>query len=481
MQFRDDFLWGGATAANQFEGGFREGGKGLSTADVISNGTRKEPRKISLNMDPSLYYPSHQASDFYHHYKEDIALMGEMGFKVYRMSIAWTRIFPQGDEETPNEEGLLFYDHVFDELKRYGIEPMVTLSHYEMPLELTKKYNGWADRRVIDFFMKYCRVVFERYRDKVKYWLTFNEINSAMFAAGGYMGLGILNDQEKEQISLHDQKDIPDVRFQGLHHALLASAKAVKLGHEINPDFRIGCMLAMLVYYPYSCNPQDMIKSQQEWQKFNYYCGDVQVRGAYPSFSKRIWKEWGVQIRMEEGDEQILKEGTVDFISLSYYMSNCVSSDLTKECTEGNIVGGVKNPYLKTTDWGWQIDPDGLRYTLNEIYGRYNCPIIIVENGLGAYDQVEEDGTIHDPYRIEYLRDHIEAIGQALEDGVDVFGYTPWGCIDLVSSGTGEMKKRYGFVYVDADDYGNGSFARSRKDSFYWYKKVIASNGRDLD
>lgn len=478
MRLPEQFLWGGATAANQFEGGWQEGGKGPSIADALSNGDRTNPRKISLEINPELYYPSHIASDFYHHYKEDIALMGEMGFRVYRMSIAWSRIFPTGEEEEPNEAGLTFYDDVFDELKKYGIEPLVTLCHYEMPLALTQKYNGWADRRMIGLFEKYCRVVFTRYRDKVKYWLTFNEINSALIPAGAYLGLGIVNEGTT---SIADQKDIPALRFQGLHHAFVASARAVKLGHEINPDFQIGCMLAMLVYYPLTCNPADVLACQQEWQKYDYYCGDVQLRGAYPCFARRLWKQWGVQVQMEEGDEQCLKEGAVDFLALSYYMSNCISSAAGKECTEGNLVGGVRNPYLKATDWGWQIDPDGLRYTLNDMYGRYQKPIIVVENGLGAYDKQEEDGQIHDDYRMEYLEQHIRAIEDAAEDGVDVFGYTPWGCIDLVSAGTGEMKKRYGFVYVDSDDMGNGTFSRTRKDSFYWYKKVIASNGADLD
>ena len=478
MSFNDKFLWGGSTAANQFEGGWNEDGRGPSIADMMSNGSLHDARKITRVLDENLYYPNHKASDFYHHYKEDIALLAEMGFKSFRMSISWSRIYPTGEEETPNEKGLEFYDKVFDELNKYGIEPIVTLSHYENPFYLTEKYNGWVSRHLVDLFEKYCNTVFTRYKDKVKYWLTFNEINAGVYAFGGYMGLGILNEGTT---STFNQIDIPSLRFQALHHQFVASAKAVILGHKINPEFKIGCMVALTANYAYSSNPLDQIKNQQSWEYCNYYCGDVQVRGEYPYFAKRIWKENNVNLVMEEGDLEILKEGTVDFFSFSYYMSNCVSTDDTLLKTAGNLFGGVKNPYLKANDWGWQIDPSGLRFTLNELYSRYQIPLMIVENGIGAIDKLEDGNKIHDPYRIEYLREHIKAMDDAVNvDGVDLIGYNPWGCIDLVSAGSGEMKKRYGFVYVDADDYGNGTFNRYKKDSFYWYKKVIASNGEDL-
>ena len=478
MSFKEGFLWGGATAANQFEGGWNEGGKGPSGADMMTNGTHTTPRIITKTIEEGLYYPNHIASDFYHHYKEDSALMAEMGFKTFRMSIAWTRIFPKGIEDEPNEAGLKFYDDVFDELNKYGIEPLVTISHYEMPFYLTEHYDGWVSRKVVDLFVKYCEVIFKRYQDKVKYWLTFNEINCGTMPLGNFMSLGILNEGTRDFTT---QVDIPQLRFQGLHHQFIASAKAVKLGHEINPDFKIGCMIAYMQNYPYTCHPQDVLKCQKEKEMCNFYCGDVQVRGEYPYFAKRFWKENDIHIKMEPGDEVILKEGTVDFYSFSYYMSNCVSHDPNKEGTSGNLMGGVKNPYLDASDWGWQIDPDGLRYTLNELYARYELPLMVVENGLGAFDKVEEDGSIHDSYRIDYLRKHIKCMEEAVEDGVDLWGYTPWGCIDLTSASTGEMGKRYGFVYVDSDDLGNGTFNRSRKDSFYWYKKVIESNGKDLD
>ena len=477
MTFPAGFLWGGATAANQVEGGFDKGGKGLSIADLLSNGTHQRSRIISETEEPDLYYPNRIASDFYGHYKEDIALMAEMGFKAYRMSIGWTRIYPTGEEETPNQEGLDFYKAVFEELRKYGIEPIVTLSHYEMPAALTDKYNGWADRRVIDLFVKYAKTVMEYYRDDVKYWLTFNEINCGCLPLGNYMSLGIRNPGTRDFLN---QVDDISTRYQGLHHQFLASALTVAEGHKINPDFRIGNMIAMMPVYPLTCNPKDLLLYQRNWREMQYYCSDVQVRGAYPYFAPKYWKDHGITLNIAEGDAEILKQGTVDFMSFSYYQTNCVTEDKSVDNTSGNLLGGAKNPYLESSEWGWQIDPDGLRFTLNELYSRYGIPLLIVENGLGAKDVLEADNTVHDPYRIEYLRKHIIAMNEAIEDGVDLFGYTWWGCIDLVSASTGEMAKRYGFIYVDSDDYGNGTFNRYRKDSFYWYKKVIASNGEDL-
>ena len=478
MGFRSDFLWGGATAANQYEGAWAVDGKGPSTADMCTNGSNVSPKRITREFEADAFYPSREASDFYHRYQEDIRLFAEMGFKVYRMSIAWTRIFPTGLEDAPNEDGLAFYDKVFDECQKYGIEPMVTISHYEMPYGLTKAYNGWAGRECIDCFMKYCGVIFERYQDKVKYWLTFNEINSAMQTVGNFLSLGILN----EGTSIFtDQVDIPQLRFQGLHHQFIASAKAVKLAHEKYPQFKIGNMICFTASYPYTCNPDDILLTQKQMRERNWYCSDVMVRGEYPAFAKRLWQENGVTLQMEDGDLEILKEGTVDFYTLSYYMTNCIGTDPTAEHTSGNVTSGLKNPYLQASDWGWQIDPKGLRYSLNEIYDRYQIPLMVVENGLGAYDKLESDGSIHDTYRIDYLRQHIAQMKEAVEDGVDLMGYTPWGCVDLVSMSTGEMAKRYGLVYVDKNDDGTGTLDRIRKDSFYWYQKVIATNGEALD
>ncbi|MGF2052394.1 MULTISPECIES: glycoside hydrolase family 1 protein [Enterococcus] len=474
MTFPKDFLWGGATAANQVEGGWQAGGKGPAGPDMLTSGDNNSSRLITETIDPTKFYPSHEASDFYHHYKEDIALFAEMGFKMYRMSIAWSRIFPTGEEDTPNEEGLAFYDQVFAELKRYKIEPLVTISHYEIPYHLVQKYNGWASREVIDLFTKYATVLFKRYQGVVKYWLTFNEINCGQMVMGNYMSLGILNGSVSQ--AFLNQKDDTRIRYQALHHQLVASAKAVEIGHQIDDQNQIGCMIAGITSYPRTCDPADVIKAMNSMQLENFLCGDVQVRGEYPGFAKRFFEEEGLQIDITVEDEKVLKNGTVDFYTFSYYMSNCVSNDETKKGTQGNLVGGVKNPYLETTEWGWQIDPQGLRYMLNVIWDRYQVPIMIVENGLGAIDEL--DGTkVHDSYRINYLKEHILQMEEAIKDGVNLIAYTPWGCIDLASMSTGEMKKRYGFIYVDRNDDGTGDFSRYKKDSFYWYQKVIQSNG----
>lgn len=474
--FPDGFLWGGATAANQVEGGFHEGGKGPNLADVLPGGKENRLKLLSdtgfdFEMDTDKYtYPNHEAIDFYHHYKEDIALFAEMGFKTFRMSIAWSRIFPKGDELEPNEEGLAFYDRVFDELAKYDIEPLVTIAHYETPLHLIKEYGGWRNRKLVEFFERYVTVIFNRYKDKVKYWLTFNEINGATHMP--LFGLGF--SPENEETRLQDS-------FQGLHHQFVASAKAVKLGHEIIPGSQIGCMLLYAPVYAYDSNPENVLYAKKESLLFNNFCGDVQVRGEYPNFIDRYFQENDINIEMEDGDLALIKEGTVDFISLSYYMSRTDKKNKTpEELGQGNLIGGVKNPFLEASDWGWEIDPKGLHIALMELYGRYQVPLFVVENGLGAYDKVEEDGSVNDDYRINYLREHIRAMGEAIKDGVELMGYTAWGCIDLVSASSGEMSKRYGFIYVDKQDDGSGSFDRSRKKSFYWYKNVIATNGEEL-
>ncbi|WP_138417751.1 glycoside hydrolase family 1 protein [Aquibacillus sediminis] len=476
VKFPEGFLWGGATAANQLEGAYQEGGKGLNLADVLPGGKENRLKLLSstgfdFEIDKSKYtYPNHEGIDFYHRYKEDIALFAEMGFKTFRMSIAWSRIFPNGDELEPNEEGLAFYDRVFDELAKYNIEPLVTIAHYETPLHLIKEYGGWRNRKLVEFFERYVTVLFNRYKDKVKYWLTFNEINGATHMP--LLGLGF--SPESEETRLQDS-------FQGLHHQFVASAKAVQLGHEIIPGSQIGCMLIYAPVYSYDSNPENVVYAQQEARIFNNFCGDVQVRGEYPSFIDRYFRENDVNIEMEEGDLELIKEGTVDFISFSYYMSRTDKKNKTpEEIGQGNLIGGVKNPFLKASDWGWEIDPVGLRVSLNELYGRYQKPLFVVENGLGAYDKVEEDGSINDDYRIDYLREHIRAMGEAVDDGVELMGYTSWGCIDLVSASSGEMSKRYGYIYVDKQDDGSGTFERSRKKSFFWYKNVIATNGQEL-
>ena len=472
--FPNGFLWGGAVAANQCEGGYLEGNKGLATIDVVPVGKDRFPVMLGkmkmFECDNEHYYPSHEAIDFYYNYKEDIALLAEMGFKTFRLSIAWTRIFPNGDDASPNEEGLKFYDNVFDECKRYGIEPLVTIAHFDVPMNLVKTIGGWKNRKMVDYYIKYCKVIFNRYREKVRYWLTFNEINMLIHLP--FVGAGLVFEEGEDEQA---------IKYQAAHHQLVASAKATKIAHEINPDFKIGCMLAAGNTYANTCAPQDVLKSMEK-DRENYLFIDVQSRGEYPNYAKKMFERMNIEIRVEYGDEEILKENTVDFISFSYYSSRLTSADpeINAE-TAGNVFATLKNPYLNASEWGWQIDPLGLRITLNSLYDRYQKPLFIVENGLGAVDSADENGNIADDYRIEYLRDHIKAMKDAVnEDGVELIGYTTWGCIDLVAASTGQMKKRYGFIYVDKDDDGNGTLERRRKKSFYWYKEVISSNGEKL-
>ncbi|MCD7840059.1 MAG: family 1 glycosylhydrolase [Erysipelotrichaceae bacterium] len=491
MCFPQNFYWGGATAANQVEGAYLDDGKLDSTADHLTLGSRQKARKFTDVIDENEVYPSHKASDFYHHYKEDIALMAEIGFKMYRMSINWSRIYPHGDDEKPNEKGIEFYRNVFTELKKYNIEPLVTISHYELPYHLSKEYNGWYGRECIDFYMNYCKTIFKEYDGLVKYWLTFNEINSAIMDGNSFFATGVQSIKNKDMASgVLDSDDInvePEVenikqiQYQSLHHMFVASAKVVKYAHDHYPNYRMGCMIGGVCQYPYTCDPNDILLSLKARQNIFWYCSDVMINGKYPSYAKRYFNENNIDLKMQDDDLDTLKNGSVDFYTFSYYATGCVTTHEESNKTTGNLVFGVANPYLQTSQWGWQIDPVGLRYFLNEIYDRYHIPIIIAENGLGQVDKLEDDNTIHDDYRIDYLREHIKAMNEAINDGVDLIGYTMWGCIDLTAASTGEMKKRYGFIYVDADDYGNGTYNRYRKDSFYWYKKVIASNGADLD
>lgn len=464
--FPKNFLWGGAVAANQCEGAYQEDGKGLSVQDVLPRGIRGSRTKLPTEENLKL-----EAIDFYHRYPQDIKMFAEMGFKVFRTSIAWSRIFPKGDEEQPNEAGLEFYDRVFEECRKYGIEPLVTLSHYETPLYLAETYNGWTDRRMIGFYERYVRTVFKRYRGKVKYWLTFNEINSLLHAP--FMSGGIANMQGLTEQDL----------YQAAHHELVASALATKIGHEMMPDAMIGCMILSMPTYPLTPSPDDVIAAMDAEHR-NYFYGDVHVRGKYPGYMKRYFREHGIQIQFAPEDEEILKN-TVDFVSFSYYMSVCATSDPEKQKKGlGNLLGGVPNPTLKASDWGWQIDPKGLRYVLNMFYDRYQKPLFIVENGLGAVDVLIEDEngnkTVEDDYRIQYLKDHLIQVGEAIQDGVEIMGYTSWGCIDVVSASTAELKKRYGYIYVDRNDDGTGTMERYKKKSFYWYQKVIESNGEVL-
>jgi 6-phospho-beta-glucosidase len=482
--FSKTFLWGGAIAANQAEGAWNIDGKGLSVADVGlykpnvdvedyegHQAISSKAIEVAMQDTSDKNYPKRRGIDFYHRYKEDLALFAEMGFKALRVSIAWSRIFPTGEEAEPNEKGLQFYFDLFTEMKRLNIEPIVTLSHYEMPLALSVKYNGWVERKVVDCFVKFSKVCFLRYKDLVKYWLTFNEIDS--IHRHPFTTAGIVPDrcpEGKEEA----------VVYQALHHQFVASALVTKDCHEIIPGSQVGCMLTKLTTYPNTCNPEDVAVTLQR-NLHNYFYADVQVFGEYPVLIERMLEQKNIHIHMEPNDREILKQHTVDYVSFSYYMSLTESAKEGLERSSGNTIMGVKNPYLPSTEWGWQIDPVGLKISLIELYDRYKKPLIIVENGMGAVDRVEPDGSIHDDYRIDYFRAHLQQMKEAVEAGVELFGYTSWGCIDLISASTSQMSKRYGFIYVDQDDEGNGTLSRTRKDSFYWYKKVIESNGEDLD
>lgn len=459
--FPDDFLWGGAVAANQVEGAYLEDGKGLSTSDVQPQGVFG-PVVERVAGDSGI---KDVAIDFYHRYPEDIKLFAEMGFSCLRVSIAWTRIFPNGDEQVPNEAGLAFYDRLFDELATHDITPLVTLSHYEMPWGLVKQYGGWGSRQTITFFERYARTVFARYREKVKLWLTFNEINMSLHAP--MTGVGLPETSSKGEV------------YQAIHHQLVASALAVKACHEIIPDAKIGNMLLGGLMYPLTCRPEDVLEALQENRAWQFF-GDVQCRGAYPGYMLRFFRDNGIQIDITDADREALKS-TVDFISFSYYMTGCVTTDEElNQQARGNILSMVPNPHLASSEWGWQIDPVGLRTLLNVLWDRYQKPLFIVENGLGAKDKPDADGVVQDDYRISYLNDHLVQVREAIDDGVEVMGYTSWGPIDLVSASKAELSKRYGFIYVDRDDSGKGTLARSRKKSFYWYKEVIATKGASL-
>lgn len=488
-EFPKGFLWGGAIAANQAEGAYNVDGRGLVQTDVTTGGSVDTPRyttfidkdghpgKVatmghmghipegaSFAVLDGYYYPNHDGVDFYHRYKEDIKLFAEMGYSVFRLSISWARIFPNGDDAEPNQAGLDFYRSVFEECRKYGIEPLVSIWHFDTPLSLEERYGGWTNRKLIDFYVRYAETLFKEYKGLVKYWLTFNEIN------GTLMFMEFSGDHATD-------KEYQDA-YQHLHHQFVASARAVKLAHEIDPDYKVGNMICGITYYPATCDPADILLNEHKWEQNIYYCGDVQAKGKYPTYAHRLWKERNVTLEMTEQDLIDLREGKVDMYTFSYYMSNNVTTHTGQDTVGGNFSHGTRNPYLTYSDWGWAHDPSGLQYYLEKMYDRYEIPMMVVENGLGAFDTVEEDGSIHDDYRIDYHRAHINAMAEAIANGVDLIAYTTWGCIDLVSAGTGEMRKRYGFIYVDKDDEGNGSFDRTPKDSFYWYKEVLATNGQ---
>ncbi len=490
MSFPVNFLWGGDISATQIEGGWNEGGKSPVEPDYYLGGNKNKlryayyqtedgqigqvmqysgqlPKGAKYILKEGENYPNHYASDFYHHYKEDIAMLAEMGFKALNLTISWARILPHGIDGGVNQEGIEYYRDVFKELKKYQIEPIVTMYKYDMPAFYVTDLGGWSNRLLIDEFVEFNRICLQEYQGLVKYWITFNELNVLkMFMDGNPK----MTQDDKQRI------------FEESHNQMVAAAKVVKMAHEINQTYKVGCMIAGQCVYPFTCDPQDVHLAQKKMQDNFYFFGDTMARGKYPSFSQRVFDEYGVQLHVSQEDKKILNEGKADFFAFSYYMSSCATTHQDKtELTNGNLSLGAKNPYLDATEWGWQIDPTGLKFYLHELYDRYQIPLLIVENGMGAIDQLEEDGTIHDPYRIEYHQKHIQKMKEAIEEGVDLIGYTMWSCIDLVSFSTGELRKRYGFIYVDVNDEGQGSMKRYRKDSFYWYQKVIASNGENLD
>ncbi|SHI01921.1 glycoside hydrolase family 1 protein [Clostridium intestinale] len=480
--FSEDFLWGGALSACQAEGAYNEDEKTLTIPEVMKfnpKNDRKVTKQIQINMemikeaknDPdTIKYPKRRGIDFYHTYKEDLALFAEMGFKVFRYSIAWARVFPNGNDKKPNEKALEFYDNVIDECLKYNMKPLITISHFDMPIVLIEKYGGWYNRELIDLYLRYCEVIFSRYRGKVNYWVTFNEINMSVKA--GAKTLGILNE---------GQSNYEEMLFQGLHHQFVAAAKATKLAHKIDANNKIGSMVAYFTTYPYTCKPEDAMAMQNDDQMKNLFFLDILNKGNYPYYSKTYFERNNIELKIEAGDLEIIKEYTADFVGMSYYNSMISSNDGEQlELTAGNVHSVYKNPHLPSNEWGWQIDPVGLRYTLNHVYDRYNKPIFILENSSGFIDKLNDDFSVNDPYRIDFLKKHIEQMKLAIEDGVAVIGYTMWGPIDMISSSTSEMTKRYGFIYVDQDDYGNGSKKRYKKDSFYWYQNLIKTNGREL-
>lgn len=480
--FPENFLWGGATAANQIEGAWNINGKGMSVADVSMykpeldikdyvNQWHVTPEQIITAMEDKTdkFYPKRRGIDFYHHYKEDLALFKEMGLKCLRISIAWTRLFPTGVETEANQAGIDFYISLFKEMRKNKIEPLVTLSHYEMPLYLVNEFNGWESRKLIDLFVRFSKSCFENFGKYVKYWISFNEIDSAF--RHPFATLGIVEEKYESK------KEAEAAIYQGLHHQFVAAALATKYARELIPDVQMGCMITRTLAYPLTPNPVDVMLAQKH-NRENYFYSDVQVFGKYPEFIKRYWQDQHFEISIQEGDEEILQKYTADFVAFSYYMSMVrANNEETMEKVGGNLVTGVKNPYLPTSEWGWQVDPLGLEIALIDMYDRYRKPLFIAENGIGVKDEFS-NGKIHDDYRIKYFKEHIRAIREAIEAGVEVMGYTTWGCIDLVSASTSQMSKRYGFIYVDADDEGKGTYQRYKKDSFYWYKKVIETNGQ---
>ncbi len=471
-KFPENFLWGGAVAANQCEGAYGVDGKGMSLADIHLHHTNQDITKHDSDVtlaqvkeaieDKVGYYPKRHGIDFYHTYKDDLKLLSEMGFKTFRTSIDWSRIFPNGDELEPNQKGLEFYDGLIDEIIRLGMEPIISMLHYETPLNITLNYGGWHNRKVVDMFARYGEVLLNRYQNKVKYWIVINQIN--LMYHESFNSVAICKDQVD---------NLDEAKYQAIHNQFVASALIVEKAREINPNMQMGTMLADCTAYPESCDPDDVVMAMKR-NRLQYFFSDVQLRGEYPGYMKRFFAENHFDIKEIAGDAEILKNNTMDFLAVSYYYSQMVSAKNSMD-----PIDTTKNPYLKANPWGWAIDSKGLYNALSQYYDRYQVPLMIAENGFGMYDKLE-DGTVHDDYRISYLSQHIAQLKEAIKDGVEIFAYCAWGPIDIVSCSSAEMEKRYGFIYVDIDNQGNGTHQRIKKDSFYWYKKVIETNGEEL-
>ena len=474
-ELRKDFLWGGSIAAHQCEGAWNEDGKGVGIMDLVTSGSYEKPRQYHREILEGYKYPSHEGIDFYHRFKEDVALFGELGFKALRISIDWSRIYPNGDDEKPNEKGIKYYQELVDECRKNHIDPIVTVYHFEMPVNIVRKYHSWLNRKTIDLYLRFAETMFKALKGKVQYWVTFNEMNhidptskaSQLFT---YLVSGI---------GVEDLKDYKqDIALIG-YNMTLASVKAVALGHEIDPGNKMGCVFGLHPYYAHTCHPDDALLAYKSTVR-DLYQIDAMTRGHFPRYKLNEYKILGIDLQISEEDQKAFKKGILDYLGINYYQTEVATADESLKRKTG-LYGGIDNPYLKNSDWGWAMDPTGLRYLLNILWRRYELPIIICENGLGAIDKLNEDKTVHDDYRIEYLTEHLSALKKAVtEDGVDCFGYLMWGPIDLVSATTGEMKKRYGFIYVDKNDDGSGTLERYRKDSFYWYQNVIKTNGKEL-
>lgn len=465
--FFREFLWGASTSAFQVEGAYDEKGKGLTTADIRSF------KKSDIMADTKV------AMDFYHHWEEDLKLLKEMGAKAYRFSISWARILPNGDDEKPNEEGLVFYENIINRLMEYKIEPIVTLYHFDLPYALVKKHNGWASRSCIDAFVRYANIVFERYKGKVKFWLTINEQN--ILAVNPSM-MGIEAETVQESFKLCAT---------GYYHMFLANAKVINLCHEKIPGAKIGPAVSYPTIFSMTPKSSDQIAADNAQKYMAQSALDIYIHGAYPEYYLTMLRKNHMEPHFLEGDQELLKSAKPDYIGLNWYVSMAGRAPEKKVETElKNVDKGqasyeemtgampfefemCDNPYTPYNEWHWNYDPVAFRFALRKFEDMYHMPCLITENGCGHRDEIEE-GSVHDTYRIEYLKQHIEQMKLAIEeDGVQVFGYCPWSFLDVLSSSDG-VAKRYGLVYVDRDEFDLKHLKRIPKDSYYWYRDRIA-------